>query len=157
MPRCKYCHRANIKLGKSGIVRGIQRYSCSKCEHRRKLKFRHKEIARRAVLIAIRNGILKRPTQCEFGCIGLAIQAHHDDYSKPLKVRWLCTKHHAQAHPHKKGWNGKRGFIKTMIRTAKHASRLGKLSAAARYKDMSPDEISQMMKRIRAGLPLNPT
>lgn len=25
-------------------------------------------------------------------------QAHHDDYSKPLEVRWLCHLHHAQLH-----------------------------------------------------------
>lgn len=24
------------------------------------------------------------------------IQAHHDAYSKPLEVRWLCTAHHAE-------------------------------------------------------------
>jgi hypothetical protein len=24
--------------------------------------------------------------------------AHHEDYSKPLEVRWLCTQHHNEAH-----------------------------------------------------------
>jgi hypothetical protein len=25
-------------------------------------------------------------------------QAHHDDYAKPLEIRWLCVKHHTQFH-----------------------------------------------------------
>lgn len=43
---------------------------------------------------AVRDGRLKRePCFC-----GLKAQAHHDDYKKPLSVRWLCTKHHAEHH-----------------------------------------------------------
>jgi hypothetical protein len=25
-------------------------------------------------------------------------QAHHDDYSKPLNIRWLCSEHHHEWH-----------------------------------------------------------
>jgi hypothetical protein len=45
---------------------------------------------------AIRNGkLIKSP--CEV-CGSLSTDAHHDDYSKPLDVRWLCKVHHAQHH-----------------------------------------------------------
>ena len=33
---------------------------------------------------------------CE--CGGVDVHAHHDDYAKPLKVRWLCAKHHSEWH-----------------------------------------------------------
>jgi hypothetical protein len=28
------------------------------------------------------------------------VQAHHDDYNFPLRVRWLCVKHHHEWHAH---------------------------------------------------------
>jgi len=47
---------------------------------------------------AIRKGVLVRgPCEVGIDCRG-AIQAHHDDYSKPLDVRWLCRRHHAMHH-----------------------------------------------------------
>jgi hypothetical protein len=44
---------------------------------------------------AIRAGKIARQP-CE-ECGGRA-HAHHDDYDKPLVVRWLCAKHHARHH-----------------------------------------------------------
>ena len=29
---------------------------------------------------------------------GAKAEAHHDDYDKPLEVRWLCFKHHREWH-----------------------------------------------------------
>lgn len=56
-------------------------------------------IARRAhhaVSNAVRDGKLKSQS-CEV-CGSGTVHAHHEDYSKPLEVRWLCPAHHAATH-----------------------------------------------------------
>jgi hypothetical protein len=45
---------------------------------------------------AIRRGTLTRGP-CET-CGSEKVEGHHDDYLKPLDVRWLCKKHHMDAH-----------------------------------------------------------
>lgn len=45
---------------------------------------------------AIKRGELTRQP-CEV-CGDPKVDAHHDDYSKPLDVRWLCRKHHRLHH-----------------------------------------------------------
>lgn len=55
-----------------------------------------KRAAHQAVSNAIRDGRLVRQP-CE-KCGALKVQAHHDDYSKPLDVRWLCIPHHNLHH-----------------------------------------------------------
>ena len=55
--------------------------------------------ARRAVRDALRKGLIERGP-CEHEgpeCEG-RIEGHHDDYAKPLSVRWLCRRHHHEAH-----------------------------------------------------------
>lgn len=46
---------------------------------------------------AIRLGNLHRQP-CEACKSTKDIEAHHDDYSKPLNVRWLCSTHHSEWH-----------------------------------------------------------
>ena len=52
--------------------------------------------ARQIVRMAIVGGILtKKP--CE-RCGALEVEAHHEDYDKPLEVNWLCPPDHKQLH-----------------------------------------------------------
>jgi hypothetical protein len=46
---------------------------------------------------AIRAGKLTRQP-CEKCGREEGVHAHHDDYSKPLEVRWLCIAHHNEEH-----------------------------------------------------------
>lgn len=61
-------------------------------------KFPEKHKAKTAVNNAIRDGRLLKPKSCS--CCGIECNphGHHDDYSKPLDVRWLCHKCHKDFH-----------------------------------------------------------
>lgn len=54
-----------------------------------------KSRAQRSVFVAIRNKSLTRKP-CKI-CGLEKSEAHHEDYSKPLEVIWLCKRHHAEA------------------------------------------------------------
>jgi hypothetical protein len=50
-----------------------------------------------AVNNAVQSGkLIKEP--CEECGTTETVQAHHDDYSQPLYVRWLCVAHHTEVH-----------------------------------------------------------
>lgn len=55
-----------------------------------------KMAARRAVHLALSRGDLARQPCVK--CGNPRSEGHHEDYSKPLAVRWLCKKHHAEHH-----------------------------------------------------------
>lgn len=63
-------------------------------------KTNQKKQARKVVEVALRNGSLKRGA-----CIGCGtkknVHAHHDDYSKPLKIKWMCPSCHGAYHSKK--------------------------------------------------------
>lgn len=73
--------------GKLNAIRGMKAQ-----QERNAEKVRVRRITR----TAINNGTLKR-LPCEV-CGDPKSDAHHEDYSKPLDVKWLCRKHHFIAH-----------------------------------------------------------
>lgn len=80
--------REVVNAAKRALRKKINRASDQEPPHKRK--------ARNEVKNAIRRGVLiKMP--CEV-CEDKNTQAHHDDYSKPLEVRWLCPQHHTDLH-----------------------------------------------------------
>lgn len=51
---------------------------------------------RRQTQFAVKKGLIqKRP--CEV-CGSPDSDAHHEDYRRPLEVRWLCRLHHMHEH-----------------------------------------------------------
>lgn len=56
---------------------------------------REKRRVHAQVQYAIRTGKLMRPVACEDCKLSNKPDAHHEDYSKPFEITWLCRKCHA--------------------------------------------------------------
>lgn len=98
LPLCDFCGQKILPVWKNCCDRNMCRKKY-RLEGLRKHRINNpqKANARRKVFIALRNGSLKKK-----GCVVCGIlervHAHHDDYSKPLDIVWLCLKHHQELH-----------------------------------------------------------
>ena len=104
--RCKACQKdydnARLKDPKRmEMRRQYQKTEKGKAAHSRACKswVEKNQVKRAAHILVgnrIRNGdLIKQP--CEV-CSCEIVHAHHDDYAKPLEVRWLCDEHHNEWH-----------------------------------------------------------
>jgi ribosomal protein S27AE len=93
--KIKEMERQRIKERKRRAL-GLSVKPALHCQKDWQLRNPHKIQAARAVGNAVRAGKLTRKP-CE-QCGNPKVQAHHDDYSKPLEVRWLCVPCHAAHH-----------------------------------------------------------
>lgn len=108
--QCKRCHGIT-----SVQSRNLERHRTVNREFMRKArakdpdKFRARERsfcrrkdirvqARAVVNNAVKNGQLKRPNNCQECGREKRLTAHHNDYNKPLEVRWLCYECHGKYH-----------------------------------------------------------
>ena len=120
---CKICQRAKVRANRVARIEQYTAYDRSRANlpHRVEARARYSKTpagihnsrkgtaawiernpVKRAAHIAcgnaVRDGRLTR-LPCEV-CGEARTQGHHDDYGKPLDVRWLCTTHHASWHTH---------------------------------------------------------
>jgi len=110
---CKLCISSNVRKNRGKNIeyyreydraRGNRQSSGYLKEHRNKNPNQYK--AHKMVGYAIRSGkLFKEP--CEVCKVG-ETHAHHDDYLKPLNVRWLCAVHH-------KLWHTENGSAKNSV------------------------------------------
>ena len=72
---------------------------CSRCRIPDYSLVAIKHAARSAVAHAVRVKALLKPERCEHCKEAVwRLEAHHLDYTRPLDVRWLCTKDHHAVH-----------------------------------------------------------
>lgn len=106
--KCKDCTKHDMAMRRVDKIDEIRAYDKRRCqtperkakmlEYQRTRRVRHRDkcIAWSRLAYAVRTGkIVRQP--CEV-CGDPKTQGHHEDYSKPLDVRWLCFKHHREAH-----------------------------------------------------------
>lgn len=106
-PICSKC--GSSKSHYPNAKRKQDRFCCRPCDNARRNEWRHnagmhrdqcakeKRAAHAAVHSALKTGRLTR-CPCEICGATNSVQAHHDDYSKPLDVMWLCVTHHRERH-----------------------------------------------------------
>lgn len=117
-PICRHCDKETENLLVDGTNKqGKKYFSCRKCNTERARKYRMTKTGRAAIYRAvyksidkyrvkqnarvylnnhIKMGLVQRPNECK--CGNNKVEAHHENYSKPLEVLWLCRECHANLH-----------------------------------------------------------
>jgi hypothetical protein len=83
--------------------------------------------------------LIRQP--CEV-CGEKKVEAHHDDYDKPLDVRWLCKAHHTDVHRKPKP-------PVQMLRAAITRDEVWQLRAIALQADMTTQQLLAQIIRER--------
>jgi hypothetical protein len=107
--KCKDCVRSRVSAHRDANIDAVRAYDRRrfKLPERRKYVYQRAQsyvathvkarVAHTMVSNAIRDGRMNR-SPCESCGSKANIHAHHDDYDKPLTVRWLCVICHAEWH-----------------------------------------------------------
>lgn len=83
---------ARRRLNNLKFIRERERIAARKRPKNEKTK------AREILNSAVRSGDIIKPTMCEACGKKKKLNGHHEDYSKPLEVEWLCNACHSEKH-----------------------------------------------------------
>lgn len=95
--------RINIDRAKVYITRNESLINSYHIKLRLKNYIQNKELqnAHMEVQRALRSGVLQKPDYCSECGKKIKVYAHHEDYTKPLAVTWLCARCHKILHLHR--------------------------------------------------------
>ena len=102
--KCKDCTKSDSRKHRNDNLRKVRAYDRKRGNRQNKTyvkeyrkKYPNKYKAHSIVNSAVKcKRLFKEP--CEVCGSTESLHAHHDDYLKPLNVRWLCSAHHKQWH-----------------------------------------------------------
>lgn len=113
--KCKSCNKKDVRENRSKNIDYYREYDSHRYSTVKVRAEERKEYIRRyrsdnpekygahtILNNRVRTGEVKKPSNCPV-CNDFTksreMHAHHDDYSKPLDVRWMCVRCHAKEHP----------------------------------------------------------
>lgn len=104
--KCKECTKVDVRANRQERLEYYREYdrkrgSRQSAENLRNYRANNpkKWAAHKTVQRMIKQGDLVKPDECQScGRSDRGVHGHHDDYSKPDQVRWLCPGCHHQWH-----------------------------------------------------------
>lgn len=110
--KCKECNKIDVRSNRKSKIGYYREYDRDRGNRQGeeylkdyRSKNPNKYRCHNIVNNAIRDGKMNK-LPCEI-CGNEKSVAHHDDYSRPIEVRWLCQAHHMQWHAENgEGLNG---------------------------------------------------
>ena len=87
--------RCRIKMEKYRASGREKRNPLSGHQKRWRKRFQERQGAHNKAQRAVSKGLIPKSNSCsQCGVTNIKLEKHHDDYSKPLDIRWLCVKCH---------------------------------------------------------------
>lgn len=108
--KCKVCTKDDVHKHRQNNIDKVRAYDRERAKSPHRMKrnteatqkmrkdFPHVYKAHTKVGNALRDGKITKPEKCETCNRVGQLHGHHDDYVKPLDVRWLCAACHRQFH-----------------------------------------------------------